>query len=75
MHGSCSSFPCCADAGYAPQVALVEQLLDDVWCGPWALLLNPTWHNTTPTLYQPLVDSFNTLYSFMPIATQVSHGA
>eukprot|EP00878_Enallax_costatus_P047266 GHUV01057731.1.p1 GENE.GHUV01057731.1~~GHUV01057731.1.p1 ORF type:complete len:288 (+),score=100.13 GHUV01057731.1:340-1203(+) len=51
-------------------VALVEQLLDEVWSGPWALLVNPSWHVNTPAQYQPLVGSFNTVYSFMPIATQ-----
>lgn len=51
-------------------VALVEQLLDEVWSGPWALTLNPGWHSNTPAAYQGLVNSFEAAYSFMPIATQ-----
>jgi hypothetical protein len=56
------------------QVALVEQLLDEVWSGPWALTLNPGWHSNTPAAYQGLVNSFEAAYSFMPIATQVGAG-
>ncbi|WIA23209.1 hypothetical protein OEZ86_010097 [Tetradesmus obliquus] len=51
-------------------VALVEQLLDEVWGGPWALVVNPGWHANTPAAYSGLVDSFEAAYSFMPIATQ-----
>jgi hypothetical protein len=57
--------------GLLLQVALVEQLLDEVWSGPWALSLNPDWHTNTPAAYQQLVDSFEAAYSFLPIATQV----
>jgi hypothetical protein len=53
------------------QVALVEQLLDEVWSGPWALTVNPDWHTNTPAAYQQLVNSFEAAYSFLPIATQV----
>ncbi|KAF6257364.1 hypothetical protein COO60DRAFT_1461188 [Scenedesmus sp. NREL 46B-D3] len=51
-------------------VALVEQLLDEVWVGPWALTVNPDWHTNTPAAYQGLVASFEAAYSFLPIATQ-----
>jgi hypothetical protein len=57
------------------QVALVEQLLDEVWAGPWALAVNPGWHANTPAAYQGLVNSFEAAYSFMPIATQVGADA
>jgi hypothetical protein len=61
----------CCCPGLLLQVALVEQLLDEVWAGPWALTVNPDWHSNTPAAYQELVNSFEAAYSFLPIATQV----
>jgi hypothetical protein len=52
-------------------VALVEQLLEEVWVGPAAAALNPTWQAGSPGQYQGLVDSFNAVYSFLPISLQV----
>jgi len=49
-------------------VALVEQLLDEVWSGPFVIAINPTWTQGTPQQYQQLVDSFDAVYSFLPIA-------
>jgi hypothetical protein len=49
----------------------VEQLLEEVWVGPAAAALNPTWQSGAPGQYQALVDSFNAVYSFLPISLQV----
>jgi hypothetical protein len=59
------------------QVALVEQLVDEVWGGPWALALNPGWWGSAdgggapPPQYAPLVDSWEAAYSLTITATQV----
>lgn len=71
LHILCRSSPAAVNLTAALQVALVEQLLDEVWGGPWALVVNPGWHANTPAAYSGLVDSFEAAYSFMPIATQV----
>ncbi|GIL93576.1 hypothetical protein Vretifemale_20989 [Volvox reticuliferus] len=55
-------------------VALVEQLLDEVWVGPAAVILNPQWAQqgiTLPTEYQRVVESIAIVYSFLPCAVQV----
>ncbi|GIL93574.1 hypothetical protein Vretimale_19992 [Volvox reticuliferus] len=54
-------------------VALVEQLLDEVWVGPAAVILNPQWAQqgiTLPTEYQRVVESIAIVYSFLPCAVQ-----
>lgn len=58
------------------QVALVEQLLDDVWRGPAAVLLNPGWAaagpaGRVPDEYASVVASVGVAYSFLPCAIQV----
>eukprot|EP00775_Hariotina_reticulata_P010704 gene10704-10861_t len=54
-------------------VALVEQLLTEVWAGgPWVLVINPSWqYSNVPADYLALVESFQAAYCFMPIATKV----
>jgi hypothetical protein len=52
-------------------VALVDQLLDEVWAGPWAVVLNPTWFEGVPQQYAALVDSWEAAYSLTITATQV----
>eukprot|EP00877_Chromochloris_zofingiensis_P014443 jgi/Chrzof1/9252/UNPLg00219.t1 len=50
-------------------VALVEQLVDEVWSGPFVLLLNPTWQTAAiPAQYTEVADSFLVVYSFLPIS-------
>ncbi len=51
----------------------MEQLLEEVACGPLALLLNPGWSAgaAVPQQYQALADSFLVVYSFLPVAIQV----
>lgn len=54
------------------QVALVEQLVDDVWSGPCAVLLNAEWSAAAvPQQYQATAASFEMLYCFMPVAVKV----
>lgn len=55
---------------HCPQVALVDQLLDEVWSGPWAVVLNPTWFEGLPGQYTALVDSWEAAYSLTITATQ-----
>ncbi len=60
----------------ALQVALLEQLVEEAWTGPYLLVLNPTWSVTGATVpkdYQQLVESFEVVYSFLPISIQVRH--
>lgn len=52
-------------------MALVDQLLDEVWSGPWAVVLNPTWFEGVPQQYADLVDSWEAAYSLTITATQV----
>lgn len=68
--------PCPQPAACPPalQVALVEQLLEEVAAGPLALVLSPSWSTGVPEQYQPLVDSFTVAYSFLPVALQVCEG-
>ncbi len=49
-------------------VALVEQLVQEVWSGPCAVVLNPTWHEGLPREYEAVVRSFEVAYSFTPIS-------
>ena len=65
------------------QVALLEQLVDEVWSGPAVLVLNPGWSQSqsqggglaaVPKGYAALVDSFDVVYSFLPCAIQVRDG-
>jgi hypothetical protein len=65
-------FICSCDVLADVQVALVEQLLDEVWSGPFVVVVNPTWLQGTPQQYQRLVESFDPVYSFLPIALQVN---
>ncbi|KAG2445463.1 hypothetical protein HXX76_000081 [Chlamydomonas incerta] len=55
-------------------VALVEQLLDEVWAGPAALVINPGWGQQgaapVPAEYARAVDSISVVYSFLPCAIQ-----
>lgn len=56
-------------------VALLEQLVDEVWSGPAVLVLNPGWSQgdglaAVPRGYAGLVDSFDVVYSFLPCAIQ-----
>ncbi|EFJ50051.1 hypothetical protein VOLCADRAFT_104003 [Volvox carteri f. nagariensis] len=54
-------------------VALVEQLLDDVWVGPAAVVLNPQWSQqgaVLPAEYQRVAESIAVVYSFLPCAIQ-----
>lgn len=54
------------------QVALVDQLLDEVWAGPWAVALNPGWYGgDVPPQYKELVASWEAAYSLMITATKV----
>ncbi|PNG99212.1 hypothetical protein TSOC_015016, partial [Tetrabaena socialis] len=60
-------------------VALVEQLLDEVWVGPAAVILNPQWAQqgpagaaATPAEFERLVGSIAVLYSFLPCAIQAA---
>jgi hypothetical protein len=57
------------------QVALVEQLLEEAWQGPWAAVLNPGWFSAdaaaVPQPYQALVASWEAAYSLTITATQV----
>jgi hypothetical protein len=53
-------------------VALVDQLLDEVWVGPWAVALNPGWYGgDVPAQYSELVASWEAAYMLMITATQV----
>ncbi len=50
----------------------MEQLLEEVWSGEFVLLLNPGWNTSNvPQQYAALVDSFQVVYSFLPISIQV----
>jgi len=51
-------------------VALVEQLVQEVWAGPCAVVLNPTWHDGLPREFDAVVRSFEVAYSFMPISVK-----
>ncbi|GLC36602.1 hypothetical protein PLESTM_000470200 [Pleodorina starrii] len=54
-------------------VALVEQLLDEVWVGPAAVVLNPQWSQqgvTLPSEYAGVGESIQVVYSFLPCAIQ-----
>lgn len=56
----------------ATQVALVEQLVDEVWQGPSAITLNAEWASLpVPAQYKTVRDSFQVVYSFLPVAIQV----
>ncbi|KIY97141.1 hypothetical protein MNEG_10820 [Monoraphidium neglectum] len=50
------------------EVALVEQLVQEVWSGPCAVALNPSWGEGVPREYEAVVRSFEVAYSFMPVA-------
>ncbi len=60
-------------------MALVEQLLDEVWAGPAALVINPGWGQQgaapVPDEYGRVLDSINVVYSFLPCAIQVRRRA
>ncbi|MEW5307292.1 MAG: hypothetical protein WDW36_009699 [Sanguina aurantia] len=52
-------------------VALVEQLVDDVWQGPSAITLNAEWASLpVPAQYKGIRDSFQVVYSFLPVSIQ-----
>lgn len=53
------------------QVALVEQLLEEVWSGPAAVLLNADWATGLPAQYRPMADAFQMLYCFFPVSVKV----
>lgn len=54
------------------QVALVEQLVEEVWQGPAAITLNPEWSAVpVPVQYKSVRDSFQVVYSFLPVSIQV----
>jgi hypothetical protein len=53
-----------------PQVALTEQLVQEVWSGPAAVVLNPSWSGA-PREYEAVVRSFEVAYSFLPISVKV----
>ena len=63
------------------EVALVEQLLEEAWAGPAAVLLNPGWQQAgagaaaVPKEFEALARSFEVAYSFQPIAVQGIVGA
>jgi hypothetical protein len=52
----------------------VDQLLEEVWSGPWAVVLNPTWFSDVPQQYSDMVNSWEAAYSLMITATQVRWG-
>lgn len=73
----CAVLHCVVLCCDVPQVALVEQLLDEVWAGPAAVVLNPEWGGqgvTVPEQYRPLVDSVEVAYCFLPVAISVGAG-
>ncbi|MEW5309438.1 MAG: hypothetical protein WDW38_001327 [Sanguina aurantia] len=52
-------------------IALVEQLVDDVWQGPSAITLNAEWASLpVPAQYKTIRDSFQVVYSFLPVSIQ-----
>ncbi|KAG2482133.1 hypothetical protein HYH03_018919 [Edaphochlamys debaryana] len=54
-------------------VALMEQLLDEVWAGPAAVVLNPEWAQQgkqVPPEYAAVVGSVDVVYAFLPCAIQ-----
>lgn len=54
----------------------MDQLLDEVWAGPWAVALNPGWYGgDVPPQYKDLVASWEAAYSLMITATQVGGGS
>jgi hypothetical protein len=58
------------------QVALVEQLLEEVWQGEVAVLLNSRWSaSEVPADYKAVVESFEVVFSFLPVAIQVGVGS
>lgn len=65
--------PRLARCGPFTQVALVEQLVQEVWSGPCAVVLNPGWGDVIPKEYEAAVRSFEVAYSFLPISIKVRH--
>ena len=50
----------------------MEQLLDEVWQGEVAVLLNARWRaSEVPADFKLVVESFDVVFSFLPVAIQV----
>jgi hypothetical protein len=45
--------------------------VQEVWSGPCAVALNPSWGEGVPREYEAVVRSFEVAYSFMPVAIKV----